>query len=80
MGNFWKERTVFISIDIARACMLSCFSRVQLFETLWIVALQVPLPRDSPDRNTRVGCYALPQGIFLTQGWNLGLLCLLHCG
>ena len=80
VGHFWKERTVLISVGIMHACMLNCFSRAQLFETLWIVALQAPLPRDSPDRNTRVGCYALPQGIFLTQGWNLGLLCLLHCG
>ena len=31
---------------------------------------------DSPGQNTRVGCYALFQGIFPTQGWNLGLL---HC-
>ena len=31
---------------------------------------------DSPGKNTRVGCHVLLQGIFLTQGWNLGLL---HC-
>ena len=43
MGSFWKEGTVLISIAIAHTCMLSCFSRVQLFETLWIVALQAPL-------------------------------------
>ena len=33
---------------------------------------------DSPDKNTGVGCNALLQGIFLTQGLNPGLLCLLH--
>ena len=33
-------------------------------------------PWDSPGKNTRVGCYLLFQGIFLTQGLNLGLL---HC-
>ena len=27
-------------------------------------------PRDSPDKNTGVGCHALLQGIFLTQGSN----------
>ena len=27
-----------------------------------------------------MGCHALLQGIFLTQGSNLSLLCLLHCG
>ena len=31
-------------------------------------------PRDSPGKNTGVGCHALPQGIFPTQGSNLGLL------
>ena len=33
---------------------------------------------DSPGKNTRVGCYVLLQGIFLTQGLKLRLLCLLH--
>ena len=34
---------------------------------------------DSSGKNTRVGgCHFLLQGIFLTQGWNLHLLCLLH--
>ena len=33
-------------------------------------------PRDSPGKNTRVGCHSLHQGIFLIQGSNLGLL---HC-
>ena len=32
---------------------------------------------DSPGKNTAVGCHALLQGIFLTQGLNLCLLCLL---
>ena len=31
-------------------------------------------PWDSPDKNTRVGCCALLQGIFLTQGLNPGIL------
>ena len=35
-------------------------------------------PRDSPGKNTGVDCHALLQGIFLTQGLNLHLLCLLH--
>ena len=33
---------------------------------------------DSPGKNTGVVCHALLQGIFLTQGLNLPLLCLLH--
>ena len=35
-------------------------------------------PWDSPGKNTRVDCNALLQGIFLSQGSNLCLLCLLH--
>ena len=33
-------------------------------------------PWASPGKNTGVGCHALLQGLFLTQGLNLGLL---HC-
>ena len=33
---------------------------------------------DSPSKNTGVGCHAQLQGIFLTQGSNLHLLCFLH--
>ena len=35
-------------------------------------------PWDSSGNNTAVGCHALLQGIFLTQGSNPHLLCLLH--
>ena len=35
-------------------------------------------PWDSPGKHTGVGCHALLQGIFPTQGSNLRLLCLLH--
>ena len=34
-------------------------------------------PWDSLGTNTGVGCHFLLQGIFLAQGWNLRLLCLL---
>ena len=34
---------------------------------------------DSPGKNTGVGCHALLQGLFLTQGLNPCLLWLLHC-
>ena len=35
-------------------------------------------PWDSPSKNTGVGCHALLQGIFLTQGLNLYLLGVSH--
>ena len=49
-------------------------SGVQLFAPQ-TVAHHAPLSRDSPGKNTGVGCHALLQGIFPTQGLNL---CLLH--
>ena len=40
-------------------CVLSPFSHVQLFATLWIVACQAPLFMDSPSKNTwGGGCHA----------------------
>ena len=36
-------------------------------------------PWDSPGKNTWVGCHAILQGNFLTQGSNLHLLWFLHC-
>ena len=55
--------------------LLSHFSRVQLCATLRTVALQAPLPWDSPAKNTGVGCHALPQGIFPTQGSDPSFVC-----
>ena len=59
-------------------CVLSSFSHVQLFMTLWIVAARLLCPWVSSGKNTGVGCHALFQGIFPTQGSNLHFLCLLH--
>ena len=39
---------------------------------------RLPRPWDSPGKNTGVGCQALLQEIFPTQGSNPHLLCLLH--
>ena len=61
----------FYILDIA--CMLSHFSCVQPFATLWTLA-HVLCPWDSPGKKTGVSCCALLQGIFPTQGSNLGLL------
>ena len=46
--------------------------------TLWTVACQAPLSWDSPGKNPEVGCRALLQGVFLTQGSNSVLLYVLH--
>ena len=58
--------------------MLSRFSRVRLFATPWTVAHQAPLSKGFPVKNTGVSCRALVQQIFLTQGLNLHVFCLLH--
>ena len=58
--------------------VLSRFNHVQLFVTAWSIAHQAPLSRDSPGRNTGVGCHALLQEIFPARGWNPSLLYLLH--
>ena len=50
-------------------CVLSCFSTVLLFVTLWTVAHQAPLSMEFLNGlNTEMGCHALLQGIFPTQG------------
>ena len=54
-------------------------SHVWLFATLWIVACKAPLSMEfSRQKKTGVGCHVLLQAIFLTQGSNPHLLCLLH--
>ena len=61
-------------------CM-GVLSRFSLFNSVWPYGLQPArflCPRDSPCKNTRVGCHALLQGIFLTQGSNPRPLHLLH--
>ena len=55
------------------ACMPSHFSHVRLSVIIWAVAWQAPWPWDSSNKNTGVGCHALLQGIFPTQGSNLRL-------
>ena len=63
------------SVINTQACMLSHFSRVQLFAT----PPGFLCPWNSPGKNTWVDCHALLQGIFLTQGSNLFVLQFLHC-
>ena len=58
-----------------------CAKSLQSYWTLRPYGLKLPkllCPQDFPGKNTGVGCYALLQGIFLTQGSNPYLLSLLH--
>ena len=54
------------------AWVLSHFSHVQLFATLWTIVHQAPLSWDSLGKNTGVDGHTLLQGIFPNPG-------LLHC-
>ena len=52
-----------------------------MYDSLRLYGLQPSrlfCPWNSLGKNTRVGCHALLQGIFPTQGLNPCLLCLLH--
>ena len=61
-------------------CRLSNFSHVWLFATLCTLwPARLLCPRDSSGKNTGVGCHALLQRIFLTQGSSPHFLYLLHC-
>ena len=60
------------------ACVLSHFSRVQLFAPHGLQATRLLCPLDFPGKNTGVGCRTLLQRIFLTQRSNPSLLHLLH--
>ena len=61
-----------------RAYVLSCFSRVLLFATLWIIAPQAPLPRGFSRQEYWSGLPCPSPGIFPTQGSSPHLLGLLR--
>ena len=52
--------------------------RIQSRKTLWDPTEYSLCPWDFPGKSTGVGWHSLLQGISLTQGLNLCLLCLLH--
>ena len=72
---------LYTHICVLIASATSDWSDLIWCSTLWPYALQpakLPCPRDSPGKNTWVGCHALLQGPSPTQGWNPPLLCALH--
>ena len=56
------------TIGIVQAYVLSRFSRVRLFVTLWTIAARLLCPWDSPGKNTGVGSHAFFQGILVPPG------------
>ena len=74
MGLREVEWRHILYISLFGNLLLLLFSRLSPFRhcaTLWTATCQAPL-----SMNTRVGCHALLQGIFPTQGSNPGLV---HC-
>ena len=63
-----------VCILCVHVCVLSCFSHVKLFVTLWIVAHQDPLSWDSPSQNTGVGCQCPSPGDLPDPGIKLACL------
>ena len=55
-----------LALKIQYVPVLSCFSCVQLFVTLWTVAHQAPLSMGFSSQDYWSGCHALLQGIFPT--------------
>ena len=71
--SFKKQWTVW------KVCVCSAVQYCLTFATHWAEEPTTFLrPWDFSCKNTGVGCHFLLQGIFLTRGLNLGLLCLLH--
>ena len=65
-----------LTILIMYSCV--CAKPPQSCPTLipWTIAQQAPCPLYSSGKNPGVGCHLLLQGIFPSQGWNIGLQ---HC-
>ena len=61
-----------------RACVLSHFSHVWLFATLWTVAHQAPLSMEFPRQETQGGLPCPPPGDLLNPGLEPMSLSLLH--
>ena len=62
----------------ACVCAQSLQSCLTLCDPTDCILPDFSVHRSSPGKNTGVGCHALLEGIFLTQGSNLHLLRLLH--
>ena len=64
-----------LELDVTQCIQLSKFTNVNL---RFVASMGLLCLWDSPGKNTGVGCHALFQGIFPTQGSNPRILCLPH--
>ena len=58
--------------------MACVFALSDFLQPHGLQSTRILCPWNSPGKNTGVSFHFLLQGIFLTQGWNLSILCLLH--
>ena len=59
--------------------VLNCSVMSNSLQPHGLQAAKILFPWDFSGKNTGTGCHFLLQGIFLTQGSNPHLMCLLHC-
>ena len=79
LKSITKPVTAFLRMSVCVCvCVLSCFSHVDSLQGYGLQPTRLLCPRDSPGKNTGVGCHALFQGMLLTQRSNWHLLYLLH--
>ena len=71
----WEE-AVFPQVSLQCCAVLSHSVMTNSLQAHGLQPSRLLCPWDFPDKNTGVGCHALLQGIFPTQGSNPGLL---HC-
>ena len=69
-GRSERWLTIYQSQQATQACGLSSFIHAHLCASPWAVACRLLSPWDSPGKNTGLGCHALLQGVFPTQGLN----------
>ena len=77
----WLRRPSTLHEGLSGSYMICSVTSVKS-DSLWpytLLPARVLCSWDSPGKNTGMGCHFLLQGIFLTQGSNPHLLCLLHC-
>ena len=65
-----------ISLVIVVVLVVQSLNHVRLLQPYGLESTRLLYPWDFPDKSTEVSCHFLLQGIFPTQGWNLGLP---HC-
>ena len=79
MAYPWGHADLFIdSPGLGCVCVLSHSAVSNSFQPCGLYPARLLCPWNFPGKNTGVGCRALLQGIFQTQGLNPGLLYLLH--